>query len=529
MRTPAISKGRRPARAVKAGARPKTFTAPTRGLVTNQNLSNAVKEAAFQLENWFPTERGIRLRGGAQLFATIAGAVTAMFSYSSGGTGNLFAADADNIYDITAPGAADVVPTPDISGLSGGAWSTVQFETPGGDFLIAVNGADTPREFDGTSWSVSTMTGSGLTVSNLTQVWAFKERLYFIEDGSMKFWYLPTGAKTGSLTSYSLAGVFSKGGTLLFGATWSLDSGDGPDDLFVVVSTKGEVAVYQGSNPATDFQIVGVYQLGEPMGKNAHLKVAGDLLILTEEGIIPISAVLQKDPAALSLAAVTRRIEPTWKDEIRDRGSTIWSLVKWDLRNMLIVGCPAPGASVAKRSLVANAETGAWTTFSGEPWDVHAQAVHAGQHYTGAGDGKIYLTESTGSDAGAAYTCTYVGHFDHLGYVGPAKVVSLGRARFRATQDFIPKLSVSADYTVTLPAAPNSIPDSSEDAWDEGLWDAAIWDGTGSWTVTGNWVGLAEEGAVISPQIQVTCGVTPKPDAELMSIDLMFELAGIVV
>jgi hypothetical protein len=163
-----------------------------------------------------------------------------MWAYQSGTTQKLFAATAGGIFDITTVADVDVAPTAAVGSLTGGAWTFVQFQTSGGDFLVGCNGTDTPQEFDGSAWSASTMTG--LTTSLLSHVWAFKNRLFFIESGSMRFWYLPVASKTGSLTSFSLAGVFARGGSLLFGATWSLDAGDGVDDLCVIVSTMGEVA-----------------------------------------------------------------------------------------------------------------------------------------------------------------------------------------------------------------------------------------------------------------------------------------------
>ena len=507
-----------------------TFTAPIKGLVTNQNLSNAPKEAALQLDNWFPTQTGVRLRGGTALFATIGtGPVLSQWTYVSGNVEKLFAADAANIFNITAPADPAVAPTADVTGLGGGYWTFVQFETAGGDFLVGCNGQDTPRQYDGTTWTSSTMTGSGLTTSNLIHIWAYKSRLFFIEDGTMKFWYLPVDSITGTATQFSLAGVFNKGGSLLFGATWSLDAGDGVDDLFVVVSTLGEVAVYSGTDPSTNFALVGVYQISVPLGKDATVRAGGDLLIATVEGIVPISVAVNKDAAALSLSAVTRNIEPTWVSEVSDRGTLPWTMLKWPEKNMLVVGMPSPGAGVEPRSFVANLETGAWCRFTGDTWDVRSQAVLEGVHYVGNATGQVFITESGGSDNGSNYTCVSVGHFDHLKRRGPVKSVSLARASFRATRTFEAKVSCSFNYAISLPAAPSSVANSTEDEWDAGLWDTAVWDASGSSLVTSRWTAISKAGFVIAPQVQVTCGVTPRPDAELMSIDLMFETGGVVV
>jgi len=239
--------------------------------------------------------------------------------------------------------------------------------------------------------------------------------------------------------------------------------------------------------------------------------------------------VLQKDPASLSLSAVTFKIEPTWKVAVRDRGTLPWSITKWDLRNKVIIGMPSPGLGVDERCLVANAETGAWCEFTGTPWDMRCQTVLEGVHYAGGATGKIYQTDVGGNDAGASYTCVYVGHNDHLKRRGPVKSINLARATFKATRAFVAKVSASVNYAITLPAAPSSVSDSTEDAWDEGLWDEAVWDSSGTATVTSRWTAISKAGIVAAPQVQVTCGITPKPDAELMSIDFMFETGAVVV
>ena len=508
----------------------KTFSAPVRGLVTNTNLSQPVDQAALVLDNWFPLQTGIKPRGGCSKYATVPTGVKALFAYQSGTTEALFAATATAIYDITTVVDVDTAPSAAVSSLTSGDWTFVQFQTSGGDFLVGCNGTNTPQEYDGSAWSNSTMTG--LTTSLLSHVWAHKSRLFFIQGGSMNFWYLPVGSKTGALTSFSLAGVFAKGGALLFGATWSIDSGDGPDDYCVIVSTMGEVAVYAGTNPsdAAAWSLVGRYEIAAPLGKNAIERAGGELLIATVEGIIPLSESINKDRAALSLSAVSRAIEPDWIQAAKDRGGQAWTLQKYDQRNMLVVGMPSPSASIAKLSFICNLETGAWCRFTGATWDVHAQTVLLGLHYVGDGSGSIFKTDVGGNDNGALYVCNYVGHFDALGGGAALKSVNLGRARFRATRAFIPKISGVVDFGQSTVTAPDSVANSTEDTWDVGIWDTAVWDASGSaLSVTSRWQAIALAGSEFAPQVQITCGVTPKPDAELMSFDVQYEYGAVVV
>ena len=148
----------------------------------------------------------------------------------------------------------------------------------------------------------------------------------------MNAWYLPLNAFQGQLSMIPLAGAATKGGKLLFGATWSLDAGDGIDEKCCFVTDLGEILIFTGTNPsdAANWRQEGRYSIGAPMGMNAHLQVGGDLLIATVDGIVPISAAITKDSAQLDLAAITVTIKPMWRDEVNAKRAWSWTMEKWD-------------------------------------------------------------------------------------------------------------------------------------------------------------------------------------------------------
>lgn len=166
MRTPASV----PQRARKAAVA--SFPAPTEGWISNYNLSAnwqaAGKAAATVLDNWWPTPQNVQMRRGCALYAQLPGEtgyVTALMSYSNGGDEKLFAATQTAIYDITSPNSVVQVQ----SGLTGGNWNYTQFATTGGTFLVAVNGMDAMRLFDGTRWwPIGSDDIAQIPVSNVT-------------------------------------------------------------------------------------------------------------------------------------------------------------------------------------------------------------------------------------------------------------------------------------------------------------------------------------------------------------------------
>lgn len=527
-----------PQQPLRRRTRNRTFPAPVRGWITNENMGVPQGNSCRVLENWFPEYDGVRLRGGSLLRATIGtDPVESMFRYNQGGVEELFAASETDIYDISA---FDTVtpPSASVSSQTNGHYSALQMATSGGEFLYVFNEADAPQLYNGSTWTQITGASSpaitGVTTTLLRQGWTYRNRIFMIERDSLIAWYLPTESVGGAAADISLAGVFTKGGTLLFGATWSLDAGDGIDDKCVFVTDAGEVAIYEGGDPGTitDWRLVGRYDCAIPISKNAHMRAGGDLLIATVEGIIPLTEIIRKDPAALSLSAVTRPIEPNWKLQANQRLSTKpWEMIKWPEKNMGLVSLPHTASDVPK-TFAVNLQTGAWALFTG--MDTQCMAEFAGDVYFGDSNGKVFQMETGGADNEEPYICKMGYYFDHMDEQDTYKIAGLARASFLAAVAFNPLLSCESNFSHSFPAAPDAVADSpSGDLWDVGLWDVALWDG-GSLGgepvyVQTLWQSVQADGIVLAPQIQVTCGSEVKPDAKLIQFVLTYEQGELVV
>lgn len=514
----------------------KLFPAPSRGWILDENLATAQPGGAHVFENWFPTTTGARVRGGTFKRQTIStGAVLSLFNYKSGGTEKFFAADQSNIFDITTITDADTIPgSPAVTGQTAGYYSTQQIGTAGGNYLVCVNGTDDMQQYDGSAWATinsgSTPAITGANTSDLSQVWLYGNRLWFVEEGTMNARYLPVDSRAGALSNFSLAGVFKKGGSLLFGASWSLDAGDGLDDKCVFVSTEGEVAIYEGTDPsnAATWTKAGVYDIGKPLGINGTMQAGGDLLIATYLGLVPLTQAINQDEASLSKTGASRQIFSKWADEVADRTGVQWEILKWPEKSMMIVSLPRVDSTLDAECVVANLETGAWGHFTGI--DTRCLGYYAGRGFYGANDGNVYEFERTGSDNGTPYTCVYVGQFDHLDNPGRTKTALQGRATFKSSGDFNYKLSASVNYNVSLPTAPSSGADYTTSTWDNALWDVAQWDQADELTnITSKWSSIGRTGFVHAPQVQITIGITPTPKIELVSTELTHEMGDVVV
>ena len=522
-------------RTQQAQTKPHFFPAPIRGLIMNENLAVVRPGAATVLDNWICTTTGIRARGGTVKVATVGDEVESLFTYKSGGVEKLFAATETDIYDITSLGDPDTVPTADVSSQTAGYYSTQQFGTAGGDFLVCVNGADDMQLFDGSSWTTinsgSSPAITGVGTDDLSQVWSYASRLFFVESGTMSAWYLPVDSIAGAASEFSLAGVFQKGGALLFGATWSLDSGSGLDDKWVVVSTEGEVAVYEGTNPgsSTTWSLVGVYQIAEPIGINATMKAGGDLLIATKAGIVPISSALTKDLAALADVAVSAPIATAWSARLSEYDLP-WEIVKWPDRSIMLVSMA--NSIKDSETFVCNTKTGAWSRFTNI--GARCMAYFNGYVYAGGNDGYIKVLETGGSDMGTPYTAVYVGAFESLDGIGMEKTVLMIRPKFLSAHPITAhpitwKATVRVDYSDDALTAPASIDDFGSSFWDVAEWDVDLWDGGQMLTgVSASWVSVGRTGSFVAPEVQMTFGTTGTPLVELVSIDATYRPGALV-
>ena len=509
-----------------------SFAAPSRGWIRNENLAAGKPAGATVLDNFVPLATGARLRKGSDLYATVGSGdrVGAIITYTTGATSKLFVANENNIYDVTTVADETVSPAATVTGLANGDWQWVQFTTTGGTFIRAVNGADTPLIYDGSSWGTTpAISASGLTDSDLSHVWAFKNRLFFVEGDTFNAWYLPVDSISGTAVKLPLGGEFTLGGSLYFGATWSVDAGDGMDEKCVFISTEGEVVIFGGTDPssASTWGKVGNYRIGKPLGPRAIVKGGGDLAIATDIGLIPLSKAVQIDKAAIGAQAISYAIEEEWKAEVAQRvGIHPWHVEMWPTGQIAIVAMPSY-SSLPHRCFVANLRTGAWSRFTG--WDTHCLGLFQDRMFFGTEDGLVIEAEVGGSDQGDAYTCTYVGLFSDCGRAILPKQPTLMRPVYVAAAEVGDKVSVAYDYTVTLPTAPDAASvTGGANTWDNGLWNQAIWQAGVETQTFQFWRAPAPispgVGFALAPIWMVTLGQESEPDVQLVRIDMQFEI-----
>ena len=325
-----------------------------------------------------------------------------------------------------------------------------------------------------------------------------------------------------------MGGVFKRGGTLLFGASWSTDATGGPAELCVFVTTEGECAIYGGSDPSGGlgtWSLQGLCRIGRPLGAKAFIKAGGDLLISTDIGAVSLGQAMQNDVAALAPTAVSYPIETEWNLAVKYRSGSSWHSEIWPTKQMVLVVTPTASGYPAQ-IFAANARTGAWAKFTG--WDATCLAAFGTRFFFGSTDGMIVEAEVTGADMGTPYTATVVPLFDDLKTPASLKTVGVARAVYLAPEAINDQITIQRDYVVTLPSAPDAAISTSSSVWGTGEWGESVWGTTAVQAVFQRWRSVYGSGYALSPALQITSGAVAPPNVDLARIDLTFDPSDIV-
>ena len=476
---------------------------------------------AVTLTNFWPGTNSVILRNGYTKYATgITGAVQTIFSYSSGTANKMFAAAVDSIYNVTAGGA---VGSADVTGLSNAKFQYVNITTPGGSYLMAVNGADKLRTYDGSAWHKdgdgAPYNITGVDSANCSNITLFKNRVWLVENGSLKVWYLPVNSIGGAAVALDMTSLVQLGGYIMAGMTWTLDAGYGIDDYLAFITSQGEVVVWRLTDPTTPsgISMTGIWRIGAPIGRRCWLKYGGDLLIITQDGVVPMSGALQSsrlDPRV----SITNKIQYAVSQAVSSYGQNFgWSLLYYSKENQLIMNVPV--ATKQEQQYVMNTITKSWCNFTG--WSANCWELYQDDPYFG-GDGYV----------GKAWNGT-VDHTSNINGFALQSFQNYGSAtqkqckmiRYHLLSNGTPAIfgNVNVDYNLSDQSAQLNFSATQYGVWDSGLWDVAYWGG--GLNPTADWQGTTGIGYSFAPTLNTA---TQGIELQWVATDLVFEAGGVL-
>ncbi len=481
-------------RSSRNSARTKQLSPPIEGWDTRSALSDMKPERAVILDNWFPRTNDLIMREGHAPHKTgMSGNVDTLMTYAGlTGLEKMFAANGTSIFDVSAAGAVGGAV---VSSMTNAQWIWTMHGTSAGEFLLAANGADVPRTYNGTSWS--TFGATGPTVANIGWIHSHQRRLFAGEDNSLSFWFLGVNAITGTMTEFPLHGIAQSGGYIMAMGTWTRDAGDGFDDFAVFVTSEGEVIIYAGYDPgdASIWILIGVYRIGPPVGRRCLLKAGADLLIITVDGFVPLSQIIQADRSQSERFSVSRQIESAVTASVKAAGSEFgWQIVLYPAGNMLLFNVPQNSTSA--HQYVFNTITNAPCRFTG--MNARCWGLLNDELYFGGVDGVVY--KHTGkNDNGANISADALQAFNKFG-TDDEKWFKRVELMFESVEDPNPAVEMQYDYRVSAPKAQPVNSTTAAGLWGSGLWGKALWGSSRLWR---RWFAVRGRGRAAGVRVRI--------------------------
>lgn len=451
----------------------RTLPAPVGGWNKRDALSSMEPLDAVILDDMFPDANGIRVRNGSQNHITgLTGNVETLMEWAGPASAKLIAAADNTFYDVSATATASVQAT----AMTSIRWHHTMFGTPAGNYLYAVNGADTPRFFDGSVWATSSLTGTGLTSNgqSLKYVAAHQQRLFYGQKNSLNVWYLPVNQIHGAVSRFPLESFARKGGSVVGVGSWTLDGGTGLDDMLVIITTEGEAIVYAGTDPssASTWSLKGVYTIPRPIPDRCLQKMGGDLIVLCEDGFYPLSRALLSAITNPSIA-LSDKISGAVKDSSAiSRAQFGWQACHYPRGKMLIFNVPL---GVQSYQYVMNTVTGAWCRFTN--WPAVCWATFQGNLFFGLAGGVRQADIGT-ADVGANIETDVLPAYQTFG-IDQTKHWKMAKPIFISQGRITPALVMCNDFQTLTPTSVTTYDTSGDGTvWDVGDWDTSAWGGS---------------------------------------------------
>jgi len=490
---------------------------PVGGWDERESLADMPEDHAVKMENWFPSTDKVTVRRGCESYATgMSGNVETLIDYvPPTGDGEMFAANGGNIYDVTTSGAIGAAV---VTGMTNNRWQHTQIGTAAGNFAILVNGADAPRVYNGSTWG-TTPAITGPTVANLAWCNVHQRRLWVGEKDSLSAWYLDVNNVGGAGTEFSLAGIAKLGGYIMAMGTWTRDGGDGLDDVAVFITSEGEAVVYQGTDPAavSTWALTGVFRIGKPLGRRCYVKAGSDIIIMTQDGFVPLSSILSVDRSQSRLVALSDQISKAVNDAVRLYKSNFgWQPIVYPKGTYVLFNVPVSSAS---EQYVFNTITGAPCKFTGQNalcWGMLNDDI-----YFGTTVGTICKADTGASDDGEDIAADCIQAFSYFGSPQARKVFKMVECVFESDGDPNAAIDWNVDFNLANPTATAQSSPVNSARWGISRWGIGTWGTDGQ--IYKGWRGVRGVGRSGSVRVRIN---TNSAQPSWISTNVIYERGG---
>ena len=463
---------------------PQMLPAPVGGLNGRDSLAAMPSTDAFLLDNWFPHNTSVDIRGGTLDFAWgLPAPVESLEVYTGAAGSKMLAFAGGGIYNATNTGAIGAAM---LSGQNSSSVTAAMFSNAGAQWLLIFSGLDQPLGYNGAALTPLVITGMTGSESTLDRPHTFKERVFLTQKDQLGFYYLDVGAIQGVAHYFDLGEVSLKGGALTCITSFSEEgTGTGPQDYALFVTTEGEYILYNGIDPsnADSWSLVGRYFGPVPIGRKGWFKFRSDVYFITREGVMSFAQIRQTGEGVDTNEYITAKLGVHYRTLTKYTQTLGWDGFIYPTGGMLIVNLPMSGAiSGAYTQFAMNTDTNSWGRFKGLP--AICWALFNRIPYYGTYDGKIVQFDQTPTDNGVEIRA--VGRqawntFDQ------AKAPGLVDKQFHFVSvvlksDGIPNVScnMNVNFQDDQPPQVGSITPNPGAVWDLATWNVDYWAGASS-------------------------------------------------
>ena len=504
---------------------------PVGGLNWRKPATSLDPTEALHLENILPRPSSGELRHGYKEFAVnLNGAVRSIMSYKglTRAEDRLFAVnDTGEVYDVTSGGdtheaAATIV--------GDGVVNYTNSTTLDNSYLCVVSESGGYWTFSPSSgWEKQDLTGDAADKS-FSAIFKWKDRIWLIGTGSTKAYYLGIGAITGEASEFDFAPILRRGGHLAYGANWTFDAGYDLSDYFVLVTTQGEVIVYEGTDPgeASTFKLKGVWNVGQvPDGSRSHTHFGGELMIMSSLGVVPMSR-LVNGQVANEYDVASAKIQPILEGVFAQyKGQFGWELTTIYDQAFILLKPPQRNTGEYV-DYVMSTQTGAWATVTNMP--MSCTVVVDEKLYFGTPNGAVCQGFEGDTDGqkldgtqGSPIIARYLGGFRDFDKPGLNKKFTLVRPFFVSSDRPSVLIQVATQYGNTFPSVQALNETTSKGAtFNVDKWNQCTWTGgVNTYESLTGVNGLGFYGAL-------NMAFTGLPQTQFTSATLMYQTGGVL-
>jgi hypothetical protein len=496
--------------------------APKKGLSRSAEIGTADPLLASILTNWVVEDDRITVRPGYIKLGQLPGSpppkISVMVPFY--GTPQRITAAAGTVIYSTA---GEVLSTNWLSDK----WAWTSASNLGtAKYTIMVNGADGVVAWDGgtaqANFVKKTLTATEGWVDPLKfdKVLAHMNRLWFADSQHLAVYYLPLQTMEGALKVLPVNAIFKRGGYIQAIYNWSIDGGVGLDDALAIFTSNGEVAIYSGVDPASDFSLVGIFRFDAPMSKESIINFGGDLYVMISTGLVPMTTLIRAETEQLGKADqnVMKEFEDVSKVNRLEYG---WQVMLNHHTGHAICNMPLGGGKY--QQMIRKMPEQIWSKWLDIP--SRCWGWMDNRAFFGSDDGGIYVGGSEYlNDNGAVINADVRFAWSNFGSVHKKnfKMVRLYTLTEGQPRPFV---DMEVDYN-NVP--PTNQPELTSGPSGGASWDTATWD-VDSWAMTTapkqNWQGVTGLGRVGAARVRVSVsGAT----LSLTGIDVLYELGGLM-